>query len=134
MIRLGYEIGSGRPVNIPVNHTVLLGQTQLSGKTTAVEALIARSGLRGVAFITKPGEKSFRVQTPIPAFFSEATEDEYWKHVVAILEYRSGTKLGWRERGLVIKLCQDYEKEGSRISVDLKGKSKRVRQNYEWSA
>jgi len=134
-IPLGYEIGSGKRVSIPVNHTVVLGQTQLSGKTTTLEAMVTRSGLRAIGFITKPGEKSFRLQTQIPAFFSESTIEEYWKHVVSILEYRSGTRLGWRERGVIIKLCQDYKKESSRIGMDKKsGKSKREAVKYSWRA
>jgi hypothetical protein len=134
MIPLGYELGSGKRVSIPVNHTVVLGQTQLSGKTTTMEAMVTRSGLRAIGFITKPGEKSFRLQTKIPAFFSESTQEEYWKHIVAMLEYGSEVKLGWRERGVVIKLCQDYGKESSRIAVDTKGKSKRERVTYSWKA
>src|SRR5437899_922280 len=58
MIHLGYEVGTGKRVSIPLNHMVVLGQTQLSGKTTTLEALVARSGIRAIAFITKPGEKS----------------------------------------------------------------------------
>lgn len=108
-INLGYEIGSGRRVAIPVNHTVVLGQTQLSGKTTTLEAMVTRSGLRAVGFITKPGEKSFRLQTQIPAFFSESTLDDYWKYVVSIVENLMSVKLGWQERGWIVKLCQDYE-------------------------
>jgi hypothetical protein len=108
-IPLGYEIPTGKRVQIPVNHTVVLGQTQLSGKTTTLEAMVTRSGLRAVGFITKPGEKSFRLQTQIPPFFSESTLTDYWKYVVSIVENLMGVKLGWQERGWIVKLCQDYE-------------------------
>jgi hypothetical protein len=108
-IPLGYEIGSGKRVAIPVNHTVVLGQTQLSGKTTTLEAMITRSGVRAVGFITKPGEKSFRLERPIPPFFSEATTADYWKYIVAIVENLMSVKLGWQERGWIVKLCQDYK-------------------------
>jgi hypothetical protein len=135
-IPLGYEVGTGKRVDVPLNHTGVLGQTQLSGKTTTLEALVMRSGLRAIAFITKPGEKSFRMQTPIPAFFSESTMEEYWKHVIAILEYRGETRLGFRERGLVMKLCQDYKKTTSRMGTpDARtGKTKRVAVKYGWDA
>jgi hypothetical protein len=133
LIDLGYELESGARVKIPLNHMAILGQTQLSGKTTAMEAVALRGDVRAISFITKPGERSFRQRTSIPAFFSEASVEEYWKHVVAMLEYRSEVKLGWRERGVVIKLCQDYKKEGSRIGFDTKtGKSKRERMAYKW--
>src|SRR5579859_1416833 len=135
MIDLGYELGSGARVKIPLNHMAILGQTQLSGKTTTMEAVALRAGVRAISFITKPGEKSFRQRMMIPAFFSESTQEEFWKHVVSMLEYRSEVKLGWRERGVVIELCQDYKKEGSRIGMpDAKGKSKRERLKYSWKA
>lgn len=133
-IPLGFEIETGARVVVPANHMVVLGQTQLSGKTTTLEALVDRSGLRAVAFITKPGEKSFRLAHSIPAFFSESTLEEYWKHVAAILEYRSESRLGPYERGMLIKLCQDYAKEGGRSTVTRAGKSKRVHFSYEWEA
>jgi hypothetical protein len=120
-IPLGYEIGTGKRVTIPVNHTVVLGQTQLSGKTTTLEAMVTRSGLRAVGFITKPGEKSFRQQNTIPAFFSESTIDDYWKYVVSIVENLMAVKLGWQERGWIVKLCQDYERDG-----------KTKKDHYEW--
>ena len=99
MIHLGYEIGTGKRVSIPLNHMAVVGQTQVSGKTTTLEALVERSGLKAIAFITKPGEKSFRLQHPIPAFFSESTVDDYWKYVQAIVENVMQVKLGWQERG-----------------------------------
>lgn len=45
-IPLGYEVETGKPVAIPLRHVAVTGQTQLSGKTTTLEALVARSGLR----------------------------------------------------------------------------------------
>lgn len=44
-VHLDFEVGSGEPVAIPVRHMAVTGQTQESGKTTALEALITRSGL-----------------------------------------------------------------------------------------
>src|SRR5215469_15789180 len=70
-VHLGYEIGSGERVDVPVRHLAVTGQTQESGKTTTLEALITRSGLRAVAFITKRGERSFRVTNPVPAYFRQ---------------------------------------------------------------
>src|SRR5437763_406879 len=121
MIHLGYEIGTGKRVSIPLNHMAVVGQTQVSGKTTTLEALVERSGLKAIAFITKPGEKSFRLQHPIPAFFSESTVDDYWKYVQAIVENVMQVKLGWQERGWIVKLCQDYQREG-----------KTKAQSYKW--
>lgn len=55
-VLLGYEVGSGNPVSIPFKHTVITGQSQMAGKTTATEALISRSGMKALEFITKRGE------------------------------------------------------------------------------
>lgn len=131
-IDIGFEVGSGKRVSIPINHAAVLGQTQVSGKTTTLEAMVARSGVRAIAFITKPGEKAFRTQREIPAFFTEATAGEYWRYVVAIIESSLDVKLGWRERGMVMKLCQDYEKEVSKVRLDAKGKTKRQAVTYSW--
>lgn len=82
-IRLGYEIPSGREVEIPIRHTAVTGQTQESGKTTTLEALISRSGLPAVAFITKRGESSFQDVRTIPPYFRERAD---WQFVSALLE------------------------------------------------
>ncbi len=41
-VHLGFEVGSGAPVEIPLAHTFVSGQTQLSGKTTTLRAIVAR--------------------------------------------------------------------------------------------
>jgi len=33
-IHLGFEVGSGKPIEIPMKHMAVTGQTQESGKTT----------------------------------------------------------------------------------------------------
>lgn len=82
-IHLGFEVGTGAPVRVPVRHLAVVGQTQLSGKTTTLEALISRSGLRAVAFITKRAEASFTEGRRIPPYFRERAD---WQFVAAILE------------------------------------------------
>lgn len=94
MIPLGYELGSGKRVDIPLGHLVVTGQTQKSGKTTTLEALISRSGLRAVAFITKRGEKSFRLMTPIAPYFQERAD---WQFVQALLETSMKTKMDFKQ-------------------------------------
>src|SRR5207244_2772979 len=58
-IPLGFEVGPGTPVAIPLKHLAITGQTQEAGKTTALEALITRSKLRALTFVTKRGEGAF---------------------------------------------------------------------------
>lgn len=109
MIRLGYEILTGSPVDIPLRHTAVTGQTQESGKTTTLEALITRSGLRAVAFITKRGEKSFRLQTPIAPYFREPSldaETPMWRWVESIFG-TLGESVGSDDQALIIQ-CSRY--------------------------
>lgn len=124
-ISLGYEVNddprkAGREVSVPLKHTAVLGQTQESGKTTTQEAMIMRSGLRAIAFITKRGEKSFRVKKPIAPFFREPHGD-YSEYVIAICEGILDVRLGWQEKGWITKLCEDYE-----------GKAKKKEDRYSW--
>lgn len=102
-ILLGFEAGNGRPVSIPSDrHIAITGQTQQSGKTTTLEALVHRSGLRAVAFVTKRGEKSFRVAEPIAPYFRERTD---WQFVAAVLEAHVSEKLKF-QRSWIMKLCE----------------------------
>ena len=89
-IHLGYEIGTGRRVSIPLQHIAVTGLTQRSGKTSTLEALIARSRRKALAFLTKRGEKGFQDVTVIPPYFAEPlnsdTKEIDWEFVEAMLE------------------------------------------------
>src|SRR5258708_1571172 len=110
MILLGFEIGTGKRVEIPeTGHLAWFGQTQLSGKTTALEAIAFRGGLRAVAFITKQGEVGFLTGRMIPPYFSEPTNDEeqpLWRWVKSILEASQQRKLSFEE-AWIIRCCED---------------------------
>lgn len=105
MIPLGYVVGTGAPVSIPRGHLAITGQSQASGKTTTLEGLVSRAGCRAIAFVTKRGEGSFRVASPIPPYFKDRTD---WPFVRTILEATAGEKLKF-ERAQIINVCQDYE-------------------------
>jgi hypothetical protein len=110
MIPLGFELGSGRPIAIPLGHLAITGQTQAAGKTTTLEALVSRAGCDAVAFLTKRGEGSFRVAYFLPPYFRDRTD---WPFIKSILEARAGEKLKF-ELAQIIALCQDYSgPEGS---------------------
>lgn len=99
-ILLGYEVGdTGANVEIPLKHLAITGQTQEAGKTTALEALISRSGLRAVTFITKRGEASFVGARRIEPYFRELAD---WQFVASILEASRGEKLKF-ERAWIIR-------------------------------
>ena len=82
MIKLGYEVNTGKEVGINPSHLIVTGITQLSGKTTTLEALIKRSGLKAVIFKTKIGEKSFTEGTEIAPFFRDRSDYEFVKSLI----------------------------------------------------
>lgn len=98
-IHLGFEVDTGEPVSIPLGHTVVTGQTQRSGKTTTLEALISRSGLRAVSFVTKRGEGSFGSGRHISPYFRERAD---WQFVESVLESVMRQKMRF-ERSWIVR-------------------------------
>jgi hypothetical protein len=103
-VLLGFEVGSGKPVEIPVGHLAITGQSQASGKTTTLEGLVSRCGCQAIAFVTKRGEGSFRVAQPIAPYFKDRTD---WPFISSLLESMVLEKLKF-QRPEIIKICQDY--------------------------
>jgi hypothetical protein len=101
-VLLGYELTTGREVRIPVRHMAVTGITQESGKTTTLEALIGRSGLRAVTFVTKRDEGSFTTATRIPAYFREHTD---WRFVESLLEALLQQTMKF-ERSWIMRVCR----------------------------
>jgi len=110
-IKLGYEIKTGKEVGISPSHLIVTGLTQLSGKTTTLEALIKRSGLKAVIFKTKIGEKSFTEGTEVPPFFRDRSDYEFVK---SLIEAYAKEKL-FLEKGTLMRLCK-----GSASLIDIK--------------
>jgi hypothetical protein len=88
-------------MSIPLAHLAVTGQTQLSGKTTTLEALIDRGELRAVVFVTKPGEKSFTEGRRILPFFKEHAD---WEYVKELLEARRAESLS-KWDGYLMRVC-----------------------------
>lgn len=109
-VLLGFEVGTGDYVHIPVRHLAVTGQTQEAGKTTTLEALITRSGLRAVTFITKRGESAFTREARIRPYFREQTD---WQFVASLLEASRGEKLKF-ERAWIIRASK-----GARTLADV---------------
>ncbi len=101
-IHLGYEIGTGTAIEIPLRHMAVTGQTQEAGKTTALEALISRSGLRALAFVTKRGEVGFGAGRRVLPYFKERAD---WEFVEAILEATMKQRMKF-ERAWIVKACR----------------------------
>ncbi len=98
-IKFGYEIKSGKEVEIPLAHTIITGITNLSGKTTAIMGLIRRSGLKAIIIKTKIGEKAITEGSIIPPFYKE---DFDWEYASELLEASRKEKLKF-ERSWIIK-------------------------------
>ncbi len=82
-VQLGFEVETGDAVVLPPGHLVVTGQTQLAGKTTALEGLLSRHDGAAIAFKTKRGERAFEHATPLRPYFRERAD---WQFVAAVLE------------------------------------------------
>jgi len=110
-IKLGYEIGTAKEVMVRYSHLIVTGITQLSGKTTTLEALIKRSGLKAVVFRTKIGEKTLTEGTETPPFFRDRSDYEFVK---SLIEAYAKEKL-FIEKGTLMRLCK-----GSASLIEIK--------------
>src|ERR1700704_6246059 len=82
-ILLGYEIRTGQAIRIPLRHLAVTGQTQESGKTTTLEALVSRAEKPAIAFVTKRGERSFWAGHRVPPYFRDRAD---WQFVCSIID------------------------------------------------
>ena len=103
MIKLGYEVETGKEVGVKNSHLIVTGLTQEAGKTTTLEALIKRSGKRAIVFKTKIGEKSFLEGTIIPPYFKDKSD---WQFVQGLIEATIKEKMRSFERAKIIQLCK----------------------------
>ena len=105
-IRIGYEVKTGEAIYVAPSHLVVSGLTQLSGKTTTLEALIQRSGCKAIVFKTKTGgERGFTSGTIIPPFFVEQSD---WEYVKDLLEASMKEKLKF-ERSWIIEVTKNTD-------------------------
>lgn len=101
-VQVGFEVGTGKPVVVPIGHMVVCGQTQLSGKTTLLEAAASRCGRPVLAFRTKRGEGAFAGGRRAPAYFQERAD---WQFVESILESTMRQKMRF-ERAWIMRACR----------------------------
>jgi hypothetical protein len=107
-ILLGYEVGSANPVYLPLHHLAIFGMTQLSGKTTTLEALISRSGLKAIAFIVKRGEAGFSKYNPVTPYYKPRAD---WQFVEGLVNVALGEKVKY-EPGMrygIMKVCKGHK-------------------------
>lgn len=110
-IKLGYEIETGNEVFVKPSHLIVTGITQLSGKTTTLEALIKRSGLKAIVFKTKIGEKSFTEGTEISPYFKDRSDYDFVK---SLIEAYAKEKIHL-EKGALMQVCK-----GAGSLIDIK--------------
>jgi hypothetical protein len=110
-VRLGFEVGSGKAIEIPIRHLCVTGQTQEAGKTTTLEALIDRSHLRALTFVTKRGEGAFGSGRPTAPYFREQAD---WRFVSSMLEAFLGERLKF-ERSWIMRATK-----GARTLADVR--------------
>lgn len=101
-IPLGFVVPSGAPVALPLHHMVVCGLTQMSGKTTTLEALIGRSGLVAIAFRSKRGESGFEGAQQLSPYFREQFD---WEYVQDLLEASLQERMKF-ERSWIIQACK----------------------------
>ena len=103
MIPLGFTIGSGEPVSIPLGHMVIVGQSQHAGKTTTLEAAATRCQRKVIAFVTKRGEGSFRLAHEIPPYYEDSVD---WRTVRGLCESITEERLDRMQRQAVRVICR----------------------------
>jgi len=100
-VHLGFEVGTGKPVEIPLAHTFVTGQTQLSGKTTTLRALVERSQQCAIAFVTKRGE-AFEGRRIRPYLPREGDRQLHWRLVETLMAAALGQRNMKWERGAIV--------------------------------
>jgi hypothetical protein len=125
-ILLGFQVDSGEPVYLGVHHLAIFGMTQLSGKTTALEALISRSGLRAIAFKTKRGEAGFTTYNLVTPYYKPRAD---WQFVEGLVNVALGEKVKYEPgmRYAIMKVCKGRKdlQEIRQAAIDLAKESKR---------
>lgn len=128
-VHLGFQVETGHPIEIPLAHTFVCGQTQQSGKTTTLRAIVERSGARALAFITKRGE-DFEGRPIRPYLPREGETIIHWRQVENILASALEQRNLKFERMQIIKAAKgarsldDVQRNVSRLADKIKGDTK----------
>jgi len=125
-ILVGFEVGTAQSVYLPLHHLAIFGMTQLSGKTTALEAFISRSGLRAIAFKTKRGEAGFTKYNVVTPYYKPRAD---WQFVEGLVNVALGEKVKY-EPGMrygIMKVCRGRKdlKEIQKAAHDFAREAKR---------
>lgn len=123
-IVVGYAVGSGEPVAVPLRHMAVTGQTQESGKTTTLEAMTRRmEGRTALAFVTKRGESAFADARRVQPYFHDRAD---WQFVTSLLDATLQEKNKFL-RPWIMKICRtthtlaDVQREVRKALLTAKG-------------
>jgi cell division protein FtsB len=132
-VLVGFEVGSGSPVYLEHHHTTISGQTQKSGKTTGVKAMVARSGMRAVVFLTKRGEIGFHGFPEVQPYYREPKRGTLidWQYVEAILTATMGEKMKL-ERSFIINACKGAHSLED-VYQNILGRKEKARRGFDIS-
>jgi len=125
-ILLGFSVPNGEPVYLSLHHLAIFGMTALSGKTTALEALISRSGLRAIAFKTKRGEAGFTKYNLVTPYYKPRAD---WQFVEGLVNVALSEKVKYEPgmRYAIMKVCKGRKdlREIQKAAQDLAKETKR---------
>lgn len=110
-VQLGFTVPEGVPYYIPLHHMSLTGMSNLSGKTTAAEAILRRAKRKSLVWLTKRGEKTFADAETIPPYYRERFD---WEYVRSLLESSMKERLKF-ETPWIMRICKQAQ-------IKLKGK------------
>ena len=99
---LGFTVPGGEPYQLPIHHMAITGMSDLSGKTTAAEAILQRSKTKALVFLTKRGEKTFADAETIPPFYKPRYD---WRYVRSLLEAAMKERLKF-ETPWIMRVCK----------------------------
>jgi RNase P subunit RPR2 len=103
-IHLGFEVGTGAEVSVPMHHLAVTGLTRQAGKTTAIEGLLSRlpPDFKALLFSTKRGELTFTQAAQVEPFYRQHTD---WEYVESLLEAAMKERMRI-ERSFIINACK----------------------------
>lgn len=115
MIPLGFLVGSGTPVHIPLGHMMIVGQTSRAGKTTALEAAAVRSRSKCIAFLTKRGEGSFRFAHELQPYYEDHID---WRTVRSLCEALTEERWDKFQRQCLRSVCRAGQSGRGKMLVE----------------
>lgn len=106
-IFVGFEIGTGIPVFVPVFFTLVTGQTRLSGKTTALKALIqqaVKQGFKVLVLDTKTNDADYEsVGANVPVCLEQTLDPLILRGLLESINERKITAL----QGTLIRIVEN---------------------------